>query len=79
MLWIPITIGAAGFQVARNALQASPVTQANLPTAVTRDWLAPGGQARVSVIPKGDSNDNGKVANPDKSIKMQMAADAKGK
>jgi hopanoid biosynthesis associated RND transporter like protein HpnN len=44
---------------ARNALQASPVTLANLPTALSRDWVAPDGQARVSVIPKGDSNDNG--------------------
>ena len=43
---------------ARNALQASPVTLASLPTALSRDWMAPGGQARVSVIPKGDSNNN---------------------
>jgi predicted RND superfamily exporter protein len=43
---------------ARNALQASPVTLASLPTALTRDWLAPDGEARVSVIPKGDANDN---------------------
>jgi hopanoid biosynthesis associated RND transporter like protein HpnN len=43
---------------ARNALQASPVTLASLPTALTRDWVAPGGRARVSVIPKGDANNN---------------------
>ena len=43
---------------ARNALQASPVTLSSLPVALTRDWLAPSGQARVSVIPKGDSNNN---------------------
>jgi hopanoid biosynthesis associated RND transporter like protein HpnN len=43
---------------ARNALQASPVTLANLPAVLTRDWLAPSGQARVSVIPKGDADNN---------------------
>ena len=43
---------------ARNALQASPVTLAALPPALTRDWLAPSGQARVSVIPNGDANNN---------------------
>jgi hopanoid biosynthesis associated RND transporter like protein HpnN len=43
---------------ARNALQAAPVSLANLPPALTRDWLAPSGQARVSVIPRGDANNN---------------------
>ena len=42
----------------RNALAASPVTLASLPPEIRRDWLAPGGQARISVIPKGDSNNN---------------------
>jgi hypothetical protein len=40
----------------RLALSAQPVTLASLPPSLTRDWLAPGGQARVSVIPAGDSN-----------------------
>ncbi len=42
----------------RNVLAASPVTLASLPPEIKRDWLAPDGQARVSVIPKGDSNNN---------------------
>jgi hopanoid biosynthesis associated RND transporter like protein HpnN len=42
----------------RNALQAAPVALNDLPLALSRDWLAPDGQARVSLIPKGDSNDN---------------------
>ncbi|MGI9169906.1 MAG: hypothetical protein ACR2FH_06980, partial [Caulobacteraceae bacterium] len=42
----------------RQALQAVPVTLASLPADLKRDWLAPDGRARVSVIPKGDSNDN---------------------
>ncbi len=43
----------------RAALQAVPVTLASLPPDLKRDWLAPDGRARVSVIPRGDSNDNG--------------------
>jgi hopanoid biosynthesis associated RND transporter like protein HpnN len=40
------------------ALQAQPVSLASLPANLVADWRAPDGQARVSVIPKGDSNDN---------------------
>ena len=42
----------------RAALQASPVTLATLPPELSRDWLAPDGKARLSVIPRGDSNNN---------------------
>ncbi len=42
----------------RTVLQAGPVTLETLPPEVTRDWLRPDGRARVSVIPKGDSNDD---------------------
>ena len=42
----------------RNALQAAPVTLDTLPAELRRDWLAPDGRARVSITPKGDSNDN---------------------
>jgi len=38
------------------ALGAGPATLNDLPPEVARDWLAPDGQARVSVIPKGDAN-----------------------
>jgi hypothetical protein len=44
---------------ARETLAAQPVTLANLPPEIRRDWLAPDGRARVSVAPSGDSNDNG--------------------
>jgi hopanoid biosynthesis associated RND transporter like protein HpnN len=40
----------------RAALTAGPVTRADLPPDITRDWLAPDGRARVSVIPAGDTN-----------------------
>jgi hypothetical protein len=42
----------------RNALQASPVTLQTLPPEITRDWLARDGRARVSVVPRGDSNND---------------------
>ncbi len=42
----------------RASLQAQPVTLASLPPQLARDWVTPDGQARVNVIPKGDSNDN---------------------
>ena len=37
------------------------------------------GMEAVDAIKKGDPNDNGSVTNPDKIVKMQVAADAKGK
>jgi predicted RND superfamily exporter protein len=42
----------------RAALQASPVAISTLPPALSRNWLSANGQARVSLIPRGDSNDN---------------------
>jgi uncharacterized protein len=42
----------------RAALQPEPVTLANLPADMQRDWIASDGRARVEVFPKGDANDN---------------------
>ena len=42
----------------RLALQATPVTRATLPADLVRDWVAPDGQARLSVFPSGNANDN---------------------
>jgi len=42
----------------RDALQAQPITLQTLPPKLARAWLAPDGRARVSIIPRGDSNDN---------------------
>jgi hopanoid biosynthesis associated RND transporter like protein HpnN len=42
----------------RLALTAQPVTLATLPRSITRDWIAPDGQARVSVVPAGDENND---------------------
>jgi hopanoid biosynthesis associated RND transporter like protein HpnN len=42
----------------RDSLQPQPITQSALPPDIVRDWLSPDGRARISVLPRGDSNDN---------------------
>ena len=42
----------------RNLLQPSPVNIATLPPELVRQWQTADGRARVSVLPKGDSNDD---------------------
>lgn len=42
----------------RLVLSATPVTMADLPADLVRSWVAPDGQARISVFPAGDANDN---------------------
>jgi len=43
----------------RNWLHPQPVSIESLPPEIVRQWLASDGRARVSVLPKGDSNDDG--------------------
>jgi hopanoid biosynthesis associated RND transporter like protein HpnN len=45
----------------RTALQAGPVTRADVPPAITREWVAADGQARVEAGMKGDANDTAAV------------------
>jgi predicted RND superfamily exporter protein len=42
----------------RAAMQARPVTLADLPDEIKRDWVAADGRARIEVFPRGDANDN---------------------
>ncbi len=42
----------------RSALQAAPVTRADLPPDLVRDWVTADGHARLQVFPAGDANDN---------------------
>jgi len=42
----------------RYSLQAQPVTLDSLPPELKRQWMTSDGQARISVIPRGDSNNN---------------------
>jgi uncharacterized protein len=41
----------------KQALDPQPVTAATIPPALKRSWVAPDGQARVQVLPKGDPDD----------------------
>ncbi|HEX4157264.1 MAG TPA: MMPL family transporter [Rhizomicrobium sp.] len=38
----------------RDAFHARPVTTADLPSDLKREWLSPDGHARVEILPKGD-------------------------
>ncbi len=42
----------------RAALQAAPVTRADLPPELVHDWVTADGRARLQVFPKGDTADN---------------------
>jgi hopanoid biosynthesis associated RND transporter like protein HpnN len=42
----------------RKSLQAQPVTFDSLPKEIVSDWVTADGRARISVLPRGDSNDN---------------------
>jgi hopanoid biosynthesis associated RND transporter like protein HpnN len=42
----------------RDSLQASQITLDNLPPDLRAQWMTADGRARVSIIPKGDSNNN---------------------
>jgi hypothetical protein len=43
---------------ARDSLQAQPVTLDKLPMDLRSNWIAADGRARLSIVPRGDSNDN---------------------
>ncbi|MBV9654286.1 MAG: MMPL family transporter, partial [Acetobacteraceae bacterium] len=42
----------------RTALTATPVTLADLPPELTRDWVLPDGQARIQVVPKPEARNS---------------------
>jgi hopanoid biosynthesis associated RND transporter like protein HpnN len=51
----PLQAALVGLQA---SLQPQPVTPDSLPPELRRAWIAPDGQARVAISPKGDPNDN---------------------
>jgi hypothetical protein len=61
----------------RNLLQPQPISVATLPPVLVREWQTPDGRARISIAPKGDSND---VAVLDRFIAVgtKIAPDATG-
>jgi hypothetical protein len=50
---LPLQIDMTDLQ---NYLQAQPVTIANLPQSIRRQWIASNGRTRVEVTPKGDTD-----------------------
>ncbi len=61
----------------RAALAAGPVSLADLPPDITRDWLAPDGRARVSLTPRGDANDTAVLSRFIDAV-SRLAPDATG-
>ncbi len=61
----------------RGMLQAQPVTRASLPSDLVSDWIDQKGEARVSVFPSGDSNNNAVLARFSKAVR-KVAPDAAG-
>ena len=53
LIW-PLNVDLADLQA---SLEAEPVTQADLPPALVADWVAPDGEARLSIMPKANLND----------------------
>ena len=61
----------------RTALGAGPATLAELPPQLSRDWLAPDGRARVSVVPRGNANDTAVLDHFIDAV-QRLAPDANG-
>jgi uncharacterized protein len=61
----------------RNLLQPQPVSLKTLPPELVREWQTRDGRARVSVLPKGDSNDNA-VLRQFVAAGLKIAPDATG-
>ncbi len=57
---VPLKISLEGL---RQELKALPVTIADVPPDLKRDWLTPDGRARVQVLPKGDPDDTASLRN----------------
>jgi hopanoid biosynthesis associated RND transporter like protein HpnN len=58
-----------------SALKAQPISIDTLPPDLKRQWLAPDGQARVQVLPKGDANDDTVLRNfADAVLKVEPSA-----
>lgn len=46
------------FERLRLLLSPETITLESLPQDLRRDWISPGGQVRIEVVPQGDANDN---------------------
>ena len=71
---MPLQMSLAGLQ---QAVAAEPITLASLPADLKREWLAPDGQARVEVLPKGDPDNTAVLRNFVAAV-VAVAPDATG-
>lgn len=62
---------------ARASLDPQPVTLQTLPPDLVRDWMTPDGRARITITPKGDSNDNAVISRFTKAV-VKLVPDATG-
>ena len=62
---------------ARNSLQAQEVTLDSLPASLVSQWRGAGGQARVSMLPKGDPNNNAVLRTFTRAV-LKVAPDVVG-
>ncbi len=62
---------------ARSSLQAQEITLDNLPPSLVRQWRGPNGQARVSMLPKGDPNNNANLRRFTRAV-LKVAPDIVG-
>ena len=49
-------------QTLRAVLAPKPVTRADVPDDISRDWIAADGRARIEIFPKGETRDNAALA-----------------
>ncbi len=61
----------------RSVVQAGPASIETLPPDMVRDWVAPDGRARMSIAPKGDSNNNAVITRFTKAV-LKVQPDAVG-
>jgi len=61
----------------RAAMQARPVTVADLPDDLVLDWVARDGRARIEVFPRGETNDNATLERFVAAVR-QLAPEATG-
>lgn len=61
----------------RVSLQAGPVTLADLPADIRRDWVTADGRARIQVLPSGDGTDNEVLSRFTRAVRA-IAPDATG-
>ena len=61
----------------RASLQATPVSAAELPAEIKRDWIASDGKARLQVLPSGNGADNAVLQRFTRAVRA-VAPDATG-